>query len=133
MRSNGFASNHGRECRFERAERALPDGIGGATSSFNRFGLGYLGLFRRGRRGEQFTRLRYVGDPVGTGEQAIVTDAVEAFWQHMQQEPSDELVRVQRHSLISSWPLDPVILLLEGDAGRGGRDQAAIGMATRWV
>ena len=33
----------------------------------------------------------------------------------------------QRHGRVSAWPFDPVILDLEGDAGRIGADQPAVG------
>ncbi len=54
-------------------------------------------------------------------------DAVEAAWQHMQEKAPDELMRVERHGLVTLWPLDAVVLVFEGDAIRIGRDQAAVG------
>jgi len=50
------------------------------------------------------------------GEQAVVADAVQAFWQHVDEEAADELVCGERHALVSIAALDPVILPLEGDA-----------------
>jgi hypothetical protein len=35
------------------------------------------------------------------GEQAVVADTVEAFWQHVDEEAADELVRGERHAFVS--------------------------------
>src|SRR5258707_6567530 len=61
------------------------------------------------------------------GEQAVVADAVQAFWQHVGEEAADELVCGERHALVSIAALDPVILPLEGDAPLVAGDQAAVG------
>ena len=53
-------------------------------------------------------------------EQPVVTDAMQALGQHMDQEAPDELMRGQRHGLVPAGPLDPIILPLEGDAGLVG-------------
>ena len=44
------------------------------------------------RRGEQLASVRDVCGAVAAGEQAIVPDAMEALWQHVDQEAADELV-----------------------------------------
>jgi hypothetical protein len=49
------------------------------------------------------------------GEQAVVTDAVEALGQHVDAEAADELVGCERRSLVSVAALDPVILPFEDD------------------
>src|SRR5205807_9222001 len=51
--------------------------------------------------------------PIGVGEEAVVTDAVEPIGQDMDQEAADELVGVERHQLLLGVALGPVILPLE--------------------
>jgi hypothetical protein len=49
------------------------------------------------------------GDVVGArafGEQAVVAGAVQAFWQHADEEAADELVCGERHALVSIAALD---------------------------
>jgi hypothetical protein len=43
------------------------------------------------------------------------------------QEAPDELVGCQRHRLVAARPLDPIVLVLEGDAVLVGGQQPAIG------
>ncbi len=66
--------------------------------------------------GEQLARPRNIGGAIGVGEQAVVADAMEAFWEHVHQETTDELVVRQGHCLIARGSLQPIILPLEGDA-----------------
>ena len=61
------------------------------------------------------------------GQQAIVADAVEALWQDVHQETTDELVGIERHGFVSVGAFDPIILPLEGDAVVVEGDQAAVG------
>ncbi len=84
-------------------------------------GSGIIGLCH-GQNGEQCAGLGDVVRAAAIGQQPVMADAVEALWQHMQQKAPDELVRVERHGLVSLWPFDPVILVFEGDAIRIGRD-----------
>src|SRR5262245_39144082 len=54
-----------------------------------------------------------LGDRVGfggTGEQAVVADAMETLGQDVQEEATDELRHLQRHSGVATQSLDPVIL-----------------------
>src|SRR5271154_4590097 len=60
-------------------------------------------------------------------EQAVVADAVETLWQHVDEEAADELVCGERHSLLTVAALDAVILPSEGDAVLVEGDQAAVG------
>src|ERR1700692_2851048 len=53
---------------------------------------------RRRCHGKQLAGTRYIGLACGTGEQAVMADAVEATWQDMEQEAADELVRVRAPS-----------------------------------
>jgi hypothetical protein len=57
-----------------------------------------------------------IGGPVGVGEEAVVTDAVEPVGQDMDQEAADELVGVERHPLVAGVALGPVILPFERHA-----------------
>ncbi len=77
--------------------------------------------------GEQLTRSCDVVGARAFGEQAVVADAVEAFWRHVDQESADELVRAERHAFVSIAALDAVVLPLEGDAVLIEGDQAAVG------
>jgi hypothetical protein len=90
-------------------------------------GFGRLGLFWGRRQGEQLARVRNVSGSVAVGEQPIVSDAMEALRQHVDQEAPDELVGRQRHYLVAGGPLDALVLVLEGDAVLVGGHQPAIG------
>ena len=60
-------------------------------------------------------------------EESIVTDAVEAARQYVQQEAPHELVGLERHGLVARAALLAVILAAEGDAALIVGDQAAVG------
>ncbi len=49
-----------------------------------------------------------------------MSGAMEALWQHVDQEAPDKLVGIQRHHLVAGWPFDPIVLVFEGDAPRLG-------------
>src|SRR5262249_5771520 len=69
-------------------------------------------------------------DVVGAGwagQQAIVTDAVEAPGQHMHQEAADELVDIERHHPVSLLTFEAGNLSFGRDALFPERDQAAVG------
>ena len=91
-----------------------------------RCGLGGLGLLWRRHR-EQLASACDVGGAVAVGEQPIVSDAMEALGQHVDQEATDELVGRQRHRLVAARSLDPIVLVLEGDVVLVGGQQPAIG------
>ena len=68
------------------------------------------------------------GWPVyAVGEQAVMSDAVEALGRHMHQEAPDKLMRGQRHGLEAAQPLNAVVFVGEGDAGRVRPDQPSVG------
>ena len=94
----------------------------GRARGWSRFGVGVdIKLRCILRHGEQLASTSDIGGAVfAVGEQPVVTDAMQALGQHMDQEASDELMRWQRHGLVPAGPLDPVILPLEGDAGLVG-------------
>ena len=56
-----------------------------------------------------------------------MTDAVEATWQDMEQEATDELVRRERHDALPLGTIAAVVLVAEGDASLVERQQAAVG------
>ena len=60
--------------------------------------------------GEQLARACDVVGASATRQQAVVADAVEALWQHVDEEAADELVCSGRHQLLTAAALDPVIL-----------------------
>ena len=53
-------------------------------------GFGRLGLLRR--HGEQLTGMREIYGSVATSEQSVVSNAVEALGQDVEQEAADELI-----------------------------------------
>src|ERR1051325_3250572 len=75
--------------------------------------------------GEQFAGARDIVGASTFGEQAVVAEAMQAFWQHVDQEPADELEGPERHLLVPIVALDAVVLPLEGDASLVDGDQAA--------
>jgi len=56
-----------------------------------------------------------------------MSDAVEAMWQDMEQEATDELVRRERHDALPLRTLPTVVFVAEGDAGIVVGDQTLIG------
>src|SRR6185437_5300265 len=66
--------------------------------------------------GEQLTGACDIGGASAFGEQAVVADAMQAFWQHVDEEAADELEGSERHLLVSIAALDAIVLPLEGDA-----------------
>src|SRR5271167_1469435 len=75
------------------------------------------------RATKQFTGSRYTGLARGTGEQAVMANAVEATWQDMEQEAADELVRRKRHDALPLRTIAAVVFVAEGDAGLVERNQ----------
>src|SRR5215469_15020435 len=76
---------------------------------------------------EQLTGSREVLGARGVGEETVVTDAMEPVGQHMDQEAADKLVGVERHQLVASGGLGPVILPFEDHALAVEGDEPAIG------
>ncbi len=94
-----------------------------------RLKLGFLGatfiasLWLSRRHVEQAARL---GDVVGSGaagEQAVVTDAVEAVWQDVDQEAANELAGSECHNLLAVATIGTIVLPSEGDAVAVAGDQ----------
>ena len=75
-----------------------------------------IGSGRR-RHGEQFTRMFEAGLAGSAGEQAVMADAMEAAWQHVEQETANELVRSKRHDPLPVGAVAAIVLVAEGDPG----------------
>src|SRR5260221_5109369 len=86
---------------------------------------GFFGLGRCRHR-EQLPGKRDIGLAAGAGEQAVVTDTVEALRQNMKQEATDELVGAERHGALAVGTVAAIVLVAKGDAGLGGRDEPAV-------
>ena len=92
-----------------------------------RGGLGCVGRIRTDGYREQLARSCDVCGSVAAREQSIVSNAMEALGQDVEQEAADELVGRERHRLITAWPIDPIVLVPEGDAVLIGGYEATIG------
>jgi hypothetical protein len=97
------------------------------TSRLARIDGGSGRLAFRFCNGEQLTRTCDVVGARAFGEQAVVADAVEAFWQHVDQESADELAGSECHDLLAAATLGAIVLPSEGDALLIEGDQAAVG------
>ena len=64
---------------------------------------------------EQIPDRGYIGGAVAIAEEPVMADAVLAFWQHMDEEPTDKLSRFQRHGGVSTGTFDTVIFDAESD------------------
>ena len=82
-----------------------------------------LGLWR----GEQIAGFCDVLGTGTVGEQAVATDAVEAAWQHVDEEAADELGCGERHDLVPLAAFDAIVFVFERDASAVERDQPAVG------
>lgn len=67
-----------------------------------------------------------IGSTIAISKESVVADAVLALWQHMDQEPADELSSLQCHCGVATRSLETVIFDAEGDATLIHADQAAI-------
>lgn len=76
---------------------------------------------------EQRPDPRNIGRAIAISEEAIMANAMLAFWQGVDQEPADELYRSQRHGGVAACAFKTVILDAEGDAARIKTDQPAVG------
>src|SRR3979490_3318951 len=79
------------------------------------------------QRSDQLTDPR---EGLGLGaacQQTAVPYPVESVRQDMDQEPPDELVRLERHGLVAAGSLDPVVLVVGRTAGRNGGANGAVG------
>jgi len=86
---------------------------------------GFFGLGRCRHR-EQLPGKGDIGLAAGAGEQAVVTDTVEALRQNMKQEATDELVGAERHGALAVGTVAAIVLVAKGDAGLVERDEPAV-------
>ena len=77
--------------------------------------------------GEQIAGACDIGRTVAIGEQAIVSDAMEAVWPDVDEEAADELVGGERHRLGAGAAVGTIILVPEGDAVLVEGDEPAVG------
>src|SRR5271166_6367682 len=101
--------------------------------------VGTARLFARTGGGDEFSQAADVGGALWAGEEAVVADAMEAVWQHVQEEAADELGGVERHRLYPGFvgrlaagaivlPAEGDVLVVEPDQPRI-RDGDAMGVA----
>ncbi len=64
---------------------------------------------------EQFPDRGDIGGTIAIAEEAVVVDAVLASWEHVDEEPADELSHCQRHGGVATGAFEAVILDAEGD------------------
>ena len=76
---------------------------------------------------EQLPDFGYIGRTVAIAEETIVTDAVLALWQHVDQEPADKLGSGQRHGFVPTRTVYTVVLDAECDALVVCANQSAVG------
>jgi hypothetical protein len=74
-------------------------------------------VIERPRDSQEFTGARETAFSRRTGQQAIVTDAVEPASQKVKHEAADELVGAERHDTLPVCAIAAIILVAEGDAG----------------
>jgi hypothetical protein len=84
--------------------------------------LWHFDRLRRRCHRKRFAGSRYMCLAGGTGEQAVMANAVEAMWQDMEQEAADELVRRERRDTLSLRTIAAVVFVAEGDARRTQSD-----------
>ena len=99
----------------------------GSTRGSSIAALGVSGCFGRDGTASSWRACAMFSARLPLAEQPIVSDAMEALRQHVDQEAPDELVGGQRHDLVAGWPFDPVVLVFEGDAIVVGDEQPTIG------
>lgn len=76
---------------------------------------------------KQASRDGYIVGANGVGEKSVVTDAMKAIGQNVQEEAADELVAVERHGAIAVYAVVSVILEFERDAGAVKFEKPAVG------
>ena len=129
----GWRCSTGRRARLAPALERLDDDHAPAAARTGRACVGRFHrlqgcrLLRRDR--QQLAGAGDAGLASGTGEQAIMPDAVEPARQNVEQEAADELVGGERHDALAVGPVTAIILVAESDAGSRRRRGAA---GSRW-
>ena len=75
---------------------------------------------------QEFAGAHEIGLARGSGEQAVVADAVEPAWQKVEQEAADELVGAEGHDTLPLRAMTAIILVAEGDAGLVEAEQPTV-------
>ena len=75
---------------------------------------------------EEFTQSLQLLDAAVVGEQTVVTDAVKAWWQHVDEKAPDELGRGQGHRLVTITTFGAIVFPLEGDTALVASKQPAV-------
>jgi len=96
-------------------------------------GGGRAGVIAVGVRGSRrwhiespLTEFEFVG-AMTVGEQAVVTDAMEAGWEDVEQEAAHELAEVETHDLAPMTAVLAIVFPAETDIGRVEIEQTAVG------
>ncbi len=76
---------------------------------------------------EEFSQSLHLFDTNVVGEQPVVTDAMKAWRQHVDEKATDELIGGQGHGLVSITPLAAIVLPFKGDAVFVAGDESAVG------
>ncbi len=87
--------------------------------------IGVLPVWRFGS--QQVSDLRDIGGTVAVSKELVVTDAVLASGQNVDQEPADELICGQGHGGAAACAFNAVILDAEGYTARVETDQSTVG------
>lgn len=104
--------------------RGRKGGRGGGGDLGTRFDVVLL------RSGQQPSAQVEPGGTMTVGEKAIMADAMEAVWQRVQEEATDELISIERHDL------RPAVMAIIPPAERDAivvQISRELAMATRWV
>ena len=120
-----------------RCDRVDDDQLSAATRAWQRegawrligiVGAGVIDVLRIGRFcPKQLPDSGDIGRAIAVAVKAIVTDAVLASWQNVDQEPSDELTCGQGHGGLAARAFKAIVFDAEGDTVRIKTDQAAVG------
>src|SRR5262249_50353822 len=98
-------------------------GVGGGRTGV--IAVGVRGL-RRWHIESPSTEFELVG-AMAVGEQAVVTDAMEAGWEDVEQEAAHELADLEAHELAALMAVLAIVLPAETDMGRVEIEQTAVG------
>src|ERR1700730_3724981 len=112
----GWCGTNRRRARLHPTLEDLDDDHAPATARTGWSWIGWFSRFNCRRHREQLPDAGDIGLAAGAGEQAVVSNAVEALRQDVQQEASDELVGAERHRAIALGADAAIILGAEGDA-----------------
>ena len=90
-------------------------------------GVAFIVLLVRGFGPQQLPDPRDIGRAVAIPIEPIMSDAVLASEQHVDQEPANELICGQGHGRVAARTFGAIVLDAEGDAVRIETDQPAVG------